>query len=89
MRQLGSSAAEFERVLRLLFPDGIRADPDGLTLSCENTQIRFAIRTEDSRRLGSLQLPTIHLEISLLAGEAATATRLLALIDQANQRGGG
>ena len=86
---MNSTPAEFERALRLVFAEGLTVDESGLLLAADGAQLHFALRSEQGRRIGALQLPLLRVEISVRDGSRDGAEKLLARVDRATLRGGG
>lgn len=86
---MNSTPAEFERSLRLAFASAVETATDGLLLDVDGVRLHFALRRENPGQIGALQLAALRVEISVLAGDARAAARLLARVDRATLRGGG
>ncbi len=89
MRQMSSTAEEFHRALVQAFGPAVTVDASGILLAVEGVQLHFALKREEIRQIGALQLESLRVEISVRSGSAAAAEKLLASIDRATQRGGG
>ncbi|WP_434516165.1 hypothetical protein AB6Q56_05910 [Dechloromonas sp. ARDL1] len=63
--------------------------PGGLLLSGEEATLHFALSEQNPLRIAALQLATLRVEISVVAGDESAAQRLLAQVDRATLRGGG
>lgn len=89
-REMGATAGEFERGLRLAVagavscprPGLLRVDDAGVVLEVELTEM-------PERRLGLFRIPVLHARLCFLSGNRAARQALLARIDLAMQRGGG
>ncbi len=86
---MNSTPAEFRRALVLAFASAVSDEPGGLLLSLDGVRLFFALRSGKTRQIGALRLASLHVEISVLAGDAVAAKQLLARVDRATQRGGG
>jgi hypothetical protein len=86
---MNSTPGEFERSLRLAFATAVGSTADGLLLDVDGIRLHFALRRENPGRIGALQLAALRVEVSVLAGDAKAAARLLAQVDRATLRGGG
>lgn len=84
-----STPEEFRRALSQAFGEAVSEDASGLLLTEGEVQLHFALRREKTRQIGALQLASMRLEISVLKGDEAAASVLLAKVDRATQRGGG
>jgi hypothetical protein len=51
--------------------------------------VRFDYQVAPSWRIGSLQLPSLHVGLSVLDGDPDAVERLVDRVDRATQRGGG
>jgi len=89
VRQMSSTPEEFRRALSQAFGAAVSEDASGLLLSVGGVQLHFALRSENARQIGALQLATLRVEISVLGGDEVAAKELLARVDRATQRGGG
>ncbi len=89
MRQMSSTPEEFRRALVQAFGPAVKMDVSGVLLAVDGVQLHFALRHENIRQIGALQLESLRVEISVRAGAAAAAEKLLARVDRATQRGGG
>ncbi|MDP3538507.1 MAG: hypothetical protein Q8S26_07355 [Azonexus sp.] len=86
---MSSTPEEFRRALVQAFGNAVSDDKDGLLLSNGGARLHFALFSETPKRIGALQLAKLRVEISVLAGDAALASELLARVDRATLRGGG
>lgn len=86
---MNSTPAEFQRALVQTFASAVSEAPGGLLLSLDGVRLFFALRSGKIRKIGALQLASLHVEISVLEGDAVAAKKLLARVDQATLRGGG
>jgi len=86
---MNSTPAEFRRALVQAFGAAVSERADGLLLEVDGVQLDFALSVGNPRQIGALQLASLRVEISVLAGDEAQARQLLAKVDRATQRGGG
>lgn len=86
---MNSTPAEFRRALVQAFGAAVSDRADGLLLEVDGVQLHFALRAENPRQIGALQLASLRVDISALAGDETRAGQLLARVDRATQRGGG
>lgn len=86
---MSSTPEEFRRALVQAFGDAVSDEQGGLLLSNGGARLHFAIYSETPKRIGALQLALLRVEISVLAGDATSASELLARVDRATLRGGG
>lgn len=89
MRLMNSTPAEFARALRLAFGDALGEDATGLTLKTDCASLHFSLISENSRKIGALQINSLRVEISVQEGNEAAVGALLARVDRATFRGGG
>ncbi len=90
LREIGATATEFERGLRLAVPGGVvsprpgalRVEQGGVTLEVDLTEL-------PERRMGLFRLPVLRARLRFLSGDVPARQSLLARIDRAMQRGGG
>jgi hypothetical protein len=83
------SAAEFVRAVSFAFPDTVQLENAALTIADAHARLRFGYSENEPRRLGALRLPSLQVQVSVLAGSTESAAALLARFDRATQRGGG
>ena len=90
VREIGATAAEFERGLRLAVPGGVDAPAPGrLRVAQDGVTLELTLTALPERRIGLFRLPVLHAHLRFTAGAAADRAALLARIDRAMQRGGG
>lgn len=88
-RQMAIGVEEFIRAVDAAFPGTVVRGGAALTVSDAKASLRIAYSEGAPQRLGALQLPSLLVQISVLAGDAQSAAALLARLDRATQRGGG
>lgn len=84
-----ATPAEFVASLDGAFPGAVASGPGWAEIRREAVCLRFDFTIAEPLRIGSLALPRMQVAISVPAGDAAAAERLLADVDRATQRGGG
>lgn len=84
-----ATPAEFVASLNGAFPGAVEADDDWAEVRRDMVCLHFDFAVCEALRIGSLALPRMQVAISVLAGDAADAEKLLADVDRATQRGGG
>lgn len=89
MRLMNATPEEFRRALVQAFGAAVSESGGGLLLTVEKAQLHFALKRENSHRIGALQLAMLRVEIDVRSGDEEAAEKLLARVDRATQRGGG
>ncbi len=88
-RTMTSTPEEFIGSLSTAFPAALKETPNALIVSYGLARVRFDYQVAPSWRIGSLQLPTLLVGISVLDGNPAAVEALIDRADRATQRGGG
>ncbi len=89
-REMTTTVAEFERLLRLGAPFEIKSLATGrYLLQDEDLELEITLKPRDERRIGILSLPCVGVEYMFRGGTLEQRRRLLARLDLAMQRGGG
>jgi hypothetical protein len=86
---MSSTPGEFRRAMFAAFGDAVTEDGAGLLVAENDVRLHFALRSEKPLRVGTLQLCTLRVEITVLQGDESAASALLDRVDRATQRGGG
>lgn len=90
LREVAASAAEFERALRLAWPDGVERIGGGAFLLRNGPLcLRIRIRPDGVRRIGLLELPRLAVSYAFEGADATARARMLARLDLGMRRGGG
>jgi hypothetical protein len=84
-----STPEEFAGSLKAAFPAAVESTPNCLIVSYGTARVRFDYQVAPSWRIGSLQLPSLQVGISILAGDPEAVEKLVERVDRATQRGGG
>ena len=84
-----SSPGEFIGSLKTAFPGAVETGHNTLTVTHGAARVRFDYQVGPAWRIGSLELPSLRLDISILAGDPEAVTDLIDRVDRATQRGGG
>jgi len=84
-----STPEEFVGSLAVAFPGGLEAAPNALIVSHGMARVRFDYQVAPSWRIGSLQLPSLQVDITVLDGDQDAVETLIDRADRATQRGGG
>jgi len=84
-----ATPAEFIGSLGVAFPGQIESGAGWASVARDGACLRFDFATESPLRIGSLALPRMLVTVTVMAGEAGAAERLLEAVDRATQRGGG
>jgi len=89
VRDMSSTAGEFERALRLAAPAPVLAMPDGaLRLNHDGVELTIRLSCTGKRVIAGLSLPKLQAEYEF-RGPRDTANQLLDRLDLAMRRGGG
>ena len=89
-RVVTATAAEFERDLRMAWPDGVQGTlANGFMLSCGDVRLDVAALPNGIRRLGILELPVLLVRYRFTGGDDSSRRRFLHRLDRSMQRGGG
>ena len=86
---MNSTPEEFRRTLALVFGNALQVDTTGLLLVANGASLHFALSSENSQRIGALQIACLRVEISVREGDEAAVKELLLRVDRATLRGGG
>ena len=90
LREIGATAAEFERGLRLAVGTALSMPRSGLLrVDDPGTVLEVTLTEMPDRRIGLFRIPVLHAQLCFLSGSRAARQALLARIDLAMQRGGG
>ena len=89
IRKMNSTSAEFRRALVQAFSVAVSEVEAGLLLTTESAVLRFTLTEGESYQVGTLRIPLLQVEISVLRGDDASARKLQERVDRATQRGGG
>lgn len=84
-----STPGEFVGSLTAAFPAAVEPGQNWLTVTHGEARVRFDFRVGNSWRIGSLELPSLLVNITVLDGQADAVAVLLDRADRATQRGGG
>jgi hypothetical protein len=84
-----STPEEFAGSLKAAFPAAVESAPNCLIVTYGTARVRFDYQVAPSWRIGSLQLPSLHVGLSVLDGDPDAVERLVDRVDRATQRGGG
>lgn len=84
-----STPKEFAGSLKAAFPAALESAPNCLIVTYGLASVRFDYQVAPSWRIGSLQLPSLQVGITVLDGEADAVEALIERADRATQRGGG
>ena len=84
-----STPGEFVASLTAAFPAAVEADRNWLVVTHGEARVRFDFQVGNSWRIGSLVLPNLQVNITVLGGQADAVAALLERADRATQRGGG
>jgi hypothetical protein len=84
-----STPGEFVGSLLAAFPGAVEANQNCLTVTYGGARLQFDFQVGQSWRIGSLQLPSLLVNITVLDGDEAAVAGLLDRVDRATQRGGG
>jgi len=84
-----STPEEFAGSLAAAFPAAVESGQNCLTVTQGAASVRFDYQIGPSWRIGSLELPSLLLGITVLEGEQAAVEALIDRVDRATQRGGG
>lgn len=84
-----STPGEFAGSLLAAFPGAVKAEQDRLTVIHREARVQFDYQVGKSWRIGSLQLPSLLVNIVVLDGDDDAVAGLLDRVDRATQRGGG
>jgi len=88
-RTMTSTPEEFVGSLAAAFPGALEAAPNTLIVSHGMARVRFDYQVAPSWRIGSLQLPSLLVDINVLDGDPDAVETLIDRVDRATQRGGG
>ena len=90
LREIGATAAEFERGLRLAVGTALSMPRPGLLrVDDPGTVLEVTLTEMPDRTIGLFRIPVLHAQLCFLTGSRAARQALLARIDLAMQRGGG
>ena len=84
-----STPEEFAGSLTAAFPAAVESAQNCLIVTHGTARVRFDYQVAPSWRIGSLQLPSLQVALSVLDGDPAAVERLVERVDRATQRGGG
>jgi hypothetical protein len=84
-----SAPEEFVGSLTAAFPDAVQFASNCLIVSHGMARVRFDYQVAPSWRIGSLQLPSLLVNITVLEGDPDAVEALIDRVDRATQRGGG
>ena len=88
-RTMTSTPEEFVGSLTAAFPAALETAPNALIVSHGTARVRFDYQVAPSWRIGSLQLPSLLVGITVLDGAQEAVEALIERVDRATQRGGG
>lgn len=86
---MAATPGEFVSALATAFPAAATAGDGWAEVAEDGVRLRFDYAVGPPRRIGSLELPSLLVTISVLEGDPDPAAELLARVDRATQRGGG
>jgi len=89
VREMATTAQEFQRVLAWAFPSGMSARDGVLRVHADGAMMEIVLRTLPPRVIGQLALPRLEVRIRFNGGTAEQRRALLRRMDGALQRGGG
>jgi len=90
VREIGATAAEFERGLRLAVTGAVSCPQPGvLRVDDPGTVLEVELTEQPERRLGQFRIPVLHAHLRFIGGTREARQTLLVRIDLAMQRGGG
>lgn len=84
-----STPEEFVGSLLAAFPGTVESAQDCLIVTYSQARVQFDFQVGKSWRIGSLQLPSLLVNITVLGGVEDAVAALLDRVDRATQRGGG
>lgn len=84
-----STPGEFVGSLSAAFPAAVEAGTNWLVVTHGEARVRFDYQVGHSWRIGSLELPSLLVNIIVLDGNSDAVAALVDRVDRATQRGGG
>jgi hypothetical protein len=84
-----ATPGEFVASLTAAFPAAVEAGRDWLVVTHGQARVRFDFQVGSCWRIGSLELPSLQVNITVLEGRADAVAALIERADRATQRGGG
>lgn len=84
-----STPEEFAGSLAAAFPAAVETGQNCLTVTHGAARVRFDYQIAPSWRIGSLELPSLLLDITVQEGDSEAVAALIDRVDRATQRGGG
>ena len=90
-REMGLTRADFFRLLPIVLAGSQHAvlSENTVTIGQGSSTIRIELDEGESRRLGTLKIPVLHVLFRFYGHSTADAEAFLARFDRAFQRGGG
>lgn len=88
-RSMTSTPGEFVASLTAAFPAALEAGQNWLVVTHGQARVRFDFQVGSFWHIGSLELPNLQVNITVLDGQPDAVTALLERADRATQRGGG
>jgi hypothetical protein len=89
-REVGVTAEEFARGMRVAHPAGVEQMPDGAyRLGGAGVLLEVRVEPLPSRRLGLFDLPAVRAHYRFIEGDPVQRKAFLARLDLGMQRGGG
>jgi hypothetical protein len=88
-REVGASCAEFERGLRLAFPQAIEGGPRHFRVWRGGCVMEVDVSALPPRRIGELALPVLAVRLRFPSAAPGERAAMLAWLDFAMHRGGG
>ena len=88
-REVSASPREYERTLRLAFPEGLEGGP--MRFRVRQGPVRLEVELEEGpeRRIALVRLETLRVRLRFEGGDARMHEKMLARMDLAMRRGGG
>lgn len=88
-REVTASCGEFERGLRLAFPQAIEGGPHHFRVWRDDCVMEVDVSALPPRAIGGLALPVLAVTLRFPSATAADRAAMLAWLDFAMHRGGG
>lgn len=89
LRDVSASPAEYERTLRLAFPEGLTGGPHAFSVARGNVHLDVSLSPGPERVIALVRLQTLSVRLSFSGGTEAEQEAMLRHMDLAMRRGGG
>ncbi len=88
-REVTARRHEYERTLRLAFPEGLEGGPDAFRVQRGDVQLEVRVRPGPVREIALLRLQTLDVTLRFSGADSKAHEDMLRRMDLAMRRGGG